>query len=103
MVSSLHALAGAASTDMTYKIESFRSSESTTFRLIGRLQSKHVPEIKTQMKSGDSRVVLDIADVTLVDVHIVRFLNACQDQGVEVVNGSPFILEWMARERSANA
>jgi hypothetical protein len=38
-----------------------------------------------------------------VDVYIVRFLNACQDQGVEVVNGSPFILEWMARERSANA
>jgi anti-anti-sigma regulatory factor len=88
---------------MTFKIESLRSRQNTTFRLIGRLQSKNLKELKTQLQFGDSRVVLDIADVTLVDVLIVRFLNACQDQGVEVVNGSPFILEWMARERSANA
>jgi hypothetical protein len=38
--------------------------------------------------------------VTLVDVEIVRFLNACEKGGVELLHCWPYIQEWMIREKS---
>jgi hypothetical protein len=35
-----------------------------------------------------------------VDVGVVRFLNVCEDQGIEFLHRSPFIREWMRRERT---
>jgi hypothetical protein len=43
---------------------------------------------------------LDLEEVDLVDVEAVRFLNACEAQGVSVLHSSPYIREWMLRERS---
>jgi len=43
--------------------------------------------------------VLDLNGVTLVDVEIVRFLNACEKGGVELLNSWPYIQEWMIREK----
>ena len=38
--------------------------------------------------------------MTLVDVEIVRFLNACEKGGVfELLNSWPYIQEWMIREK----
>jgi len=37
--------------------------------------------------------------VTLVDVEIVRFLNACEKGGVKLLNCWPYIQEWMIREK----
>jgi hypothetical protein len=44
-------------------------------------------------------VTLDLEDVTLVDVQAVRFLGACATRGIELRNGSPYINDWIARER----
>ncbi len=41
---------------------------------------------------------LDLDEVTLVDVDVVRFLGACQAEGTEVLRCSPYIREWMFRE-----
>ena len=41
---------------------------------------------------------LDLAELELVDVEVVRFLNACQSEGAGIANGSPYIREWMLRE-----
>ena len=71
---------------------------STTIRLIGRLRSEHLQELKEQLASAGSRVKLDLDEVTLVDVDVVRFLGACQAEGTEVLRCSPYIREWMSRE-----
>jgi hypothetical protein len=42
---------------------------------------------------------LDLEEVDLVDVEAVRFLNTCQLKGVRMLHCSPYIREWMLRER----
>jgi hypothetical protein len=43
--------------------------------------------------------VLDLEHVTLVDVEGVGFLSECEARGIELVHCSPYIREWIARER----
>ncbi len=45
--------------------------------------------------------VLDMEHVTLVDVDGVRFLSECEAKGIELVHCSPYIREWIARERQS--
>jgi hypothetical protein len=40
-----------------------------------------------------------LEEVDLVDVQAVRFLNACEAEGISVLRCSPYIKEWMLRER----
>jgi len=44
--------------------------------------------------------VFDLDEVTLVDGAVVRFLIACAAEGIELLHGSPYIREWMDRERA---
>jgi anti-anti-sigma regulatory factor len=84
---------------MAFKIERTHTAQVTTLRLIGRWNSDCLEELKQQVEHGGPQVVLDLAEVELVDVAMVRFLNACQNEGAEIANGSPYIREWMLRER----
>jgi ABC-type transporter Mla MlaB component len=88
---------------MTFKIEGTQSGEVITLRLIGGLNSECLAELKRQLEHGGSQVVLDLAEVELVDVEVVRFLNACKDEGAVIANDSPYIREWMLRERKPGA
>ena len=51
------------------------------------------------MKGKAERIVLDLEEVTLVDLDVVRFLGVTEAEGVEVVNCSPYIRDWIVRER----
>jgi anti-anti-sigma regulatory factor len=84
---------------MTIKFEKENRRLKTMIRLSGRLQSKHLEELKRQLEGTRSRIALDLNGVTLVDVEIVRFLNACEKGGVELLNCWPYIQEWMIREK----
>jgi len=42
------------------------------------------------MNEAGSRKVLDLTDVTLVDIALVRFLICCEDEGVELVQCPPY-------------
>jgi anti-anti-sigma regulatory factor len=84
---------------MTLKIEKDSDGRKTFIRLIGRLRSEHLDELKRQTKGDQSRIALDLDGVTLVDVEVVRFLNACDEIGVELLHCSPYIREWMIREK----
>ena len=88
---------------MTFKIEGTQSGEVITLRLIGRLGSECLGELKRQIEHAGPQVVLDLTEVELVDVEVVRFLNACQNEGAVIANGSPYIREWMLRERKPGA
>jgi len=101
MVSSLHCLSTiqVIESPMTLKIEKVSDGRKTVIRLSGRLQSEHLDEFKTQIKGERSPVALDLDGVTLVDVEVVRFLNACEGNHVELLHCSPYIREWMLREK----
>jgi len=85
---------------MTIRIEKETQKLKTKIRLSGRLQSKHLDQLRTQLEGAQSRIVLDLNGVTLVDVEIVRFLNACEKGGVELLHCWPYIQEWMIREKN---
>ena len=84
---------------MTIRIERETHRLKTMIRLSGRLQSKHLDALKTQLEGAQSRIVLDLNGVTLVDVEIIRFLNVCEKGGVELLHCWPYIQEWMIREK----
>jgi hypothetical protein len=46
------------------------------------------------------RKVLDLTDVNLVDIAVVRFLIRCEDEDVELMGCPPYVREWMTRERA---
>ena len=85
---------------MTLRIEKASDRQSTTIRLIGRMRAEHLDELKAQINDGTSRVALDLEEVILVDVDVVRFLGMCQAEGIRLVHCSPYIENWIDKERS---
>ena len=85
---------------MTLKIEKIVRKRRTTVRLIGRVQAEGLEEVAKQLATSGPTVVLELDEVTLVDVDAVRFLNKCATEGVRLINCSPYIREWMSRERN---
>ena len=84
---------------MTLKIEKYADEYGTTIRLIGRVQAEHLAELETQIKESGSKIVLDLEELNLVDVEAVRFLGTCEAQGVKLLNCSPYIRDWIGKER----
>lgn len=80
---------------MTLRIERFQAR----VRLSGEFRSEDLDQVKAEIKLCESPVVLDLDELDLVDVEAVRFLNACEAKGISVLNCSPYISEWMSRER----
>ena len=46
-----------------------------------------------------SDVVLELSEVSLVDVEVVRFLSRCEIQGIRIAQCPAYVREWMAREK----
>ena len=84
---------------MTLKIEKYSDGSSTTIRLIGRMQSEHLEELEKQIRASGPAIILDLDEVTLVDVEIVRFLGTCEARGGKILNCSPYIRDWIGKER----
>jgi anti-anti-sigma regulatory factor len=84
---------------MTLRIERYVNRDGTTIRLIGRMQAEHVSEVERQIEESGTKVALDLEEVTLVDVQVVRFLGTCEIRGISVLNSSPYITDWIAKER----
>jgi hypothetical protein len=86
---------------MTLKIERICGKRRTRIRLSGELRSEHLDQVKAEIERGGPRITLDLEEVDLVDVDAVRFLNACEAEGISVLRCSPYIREWMLRERGS--
>ena len=84
------------------KIESDLDGQTKVIRLIGRLEAEHVNELNKQLEGQAPRTILDLDEVTLVDCEVVRFLGACEDEGVELCRCSPYVRDWIDREREAS-
>src|SRR3984957_12619433 len=86
---------------MTFKIERISGKRRTQIRLSGAFRSEHLDQVKAEIERGGPRIALDLEEVDLVDVEGVRFLNACEAEGISVLHCSPYIREWMLRERGS--
>ena len=84
---------------MVLRIEKDSDERRTTIRLIGRMRREHLEEVKAQIKDSGPRVTLDLNELSLVDVDAVRFLGICQGEGVELLHCSPYISDWIGKER----
>ena len=84
---------------MTCKIERHTDGHHTTLQLIGHLQAKHLEALQAQLASHGPETVLDLDEVTLVDVEVVRFLGTCEKAGTALLHCSPYIREWIRMEQ----
>ena len=84
---------------MTLKIEWISGKRGARIRLSGELRFDHLNQVKAEIERCGP-VALDLEEVDLVDVEGVRFLNGCEAQGISVLHCSPYIREWMLRERA---
>jgi hypothetical protein len=80
------------------KIERITESGGSRFRLSGALRVAELDEVRREIQKSTPEIVLDLAEVSVVDRDGVRWLNACKAMGVKVENCAPYILEWMAQE-----
>jgi len=74
-----------------------------TLRLIGRIQSDRIASIRSAMNDGCTHKILDLTEVTLVDIAVVRFLMSCENEGMELLQCPPYVREWIVRERAEGA
>ncbi len=72
----------------------------TRLLLSGRIQSDRIACIRSAMNGGCPSKTLDLSEITLVDIAVVRFLIRCEDEGIELVQCPPYVREWILRERA---
>jgi hypothetical protein len=68
----------------------------------GRLQGDNLGELSAALdaKRLGRPLVLDLKDLVLVDEDAIRFLCACERDGLVLRNCPPYIQTWIARERN---
>jgi ABC-type transporter Mla MlaB component len=84
---------------MTLKIKRIREKHGTRICLSGELRCSHLIDVRAEIEQVGQPATLDLDEVDIVDIDGVRLLNDCQTQGIQVVNCSPYIREWMLQER----
>ena len=82
------------------KIEKDCDGRVTRLRLSGRIQSDFIASIRSAMGDGCARKILDLSEVTLVDVGVIRFLISCEDEGIELEECPLCVREWILREHA---
>ena len=85
---------------MTLRIEKVSDGQVVILRLSGRLQSEHVEELRTHIRGPAPPVVVDLEQVKLVARDVVCFFAACEATGIHLNHCSPYIREWINRERA---
>ena len=66
----------------------------------GRITKQDVDTLRNVIEAEASSVVIDLKDVDLVDREAVKFLAQRELNGTVLRNCSPYIREWVTRERT---
>jgi len=82
------------------RIEKLSDPTSTILKLSGWLQEEHLLLLGKEIQACGGTPQLDLTDVTLVDRLSVQFLIRREAEGVQLINCSLYIREWITRERS---
>jgi hypothetical protein len=84
---------------MTLRIERSARQEVTVFALSGRMAAEAVEELKELFDCEQRPIILDLRDLRLADRDAVRFLRACEADGMKLENCPAYIRKWMDREK----
>jgi hypothetical protein len=84
---------------MTLKIQRIREKHGTRICVSGELRCSHLLDLRAEIEQVAQPITLDMDEVDVVDIDGIRLLNECQTQGIQVVNCSPYIREWMLQEK----
>ena len=79
-----------------------RVTEAGFTRVIvsGRIDGQQLPDLRGTLETENAgNVVLDLTEVTLVDLEVVHFLLRCDLHGIRLVGCPAYVREWMAREQ----
>jgi hypothetical protein len=87
---------------MTLRIETAPGYQRTTIKLIGRIQTGHLSELRAQLDAIGGSIVLDLGDVSLVNLDVVQFLSTCESQGIQLMNCPAYIRKWIDSERQGS-
>jgi hypothetical protein len=68
---------------------------SVTFSLSGRIESRHVDDLRRLLESENGNISLDLGEVKLVDREAVKFLSSCEQRGIELRNCPPYVHQWI--------
>jgi hypothetical protein len=84
---------------MTLRIEKSVRQRFTVFTLSGRMEAEQVPELKELFDRDYRNIILDLRDIRLADRDAVKFLSACEADGMKLENCPAYVREWMDREK----
>jgi len=71
-----------------------------TLILSGRIGAVQLPDVRRSVQAEEARdLVLDLREVTLVDVEAVQFFLRCEQDGIRIAHCPAYIREWMTREK----
>jgi hypothetical protein len=87
---------------VTLRIEKLAGEHGTTLKLIGRIQVEQLDELRRQI-AASAPSALELREVTLVDADVVRFLSACEAEGIQLLNCAAYIHEWIVREQEISS
>jgi hypothetical protein len=86
---------------MTFRIETSARGKFTVLTLSGRIEKQAIAELRRlfALQTDYRHMVLDLKDVSVVDRDVMCFLARCEADGVKLENCTPYIREWMEREK----
>jgi hypothetical protein len=86
---------------MTFRIDTEARGSVTVFILSGRIARSAIAELSRlfELHTDHRHIALDLKDVRLVDREAMRFLMSCEADGVTLEHCTPYIREWMDREK----
>jgi len=74
---------------------------SVTFSLSGRIEAKHVDELRELIEAEHGKIFLDLEEVKLVNCDAVGFLSSCDARGIELRNCPPYVHQWILGVQSS--
>jgi hypothetical protein len=86
---------------MAFRIETAERGRLTVLTLSGRIEKLAIEELCKLLEGQKEcrEIVLDLKDVSVVDREVMRFFVRCEADGVKLENCTPYIREWMEREK----
>jgi hypothetical protein len=78
-----------------FMIEREADGPNTVFRLSGRIEATHIPQLRAEIEGQTGVTSLDLDQVKLVSREVIEFLGTCEAQGIELRNCPTYVREWI--------
>ena len=86
---------------MSCRIDRVVTAENLVVLFIsGRITGEHVDILRGVLEQESDGFAIDLKNVLLVDREAVKLLALSEANGTEIRNCSPYIREWVTRERA---